>query len=81
MLKINSKSMDFNGSSVIDEVVVASMHASYAGGRDMYINMNVSDIDAYLANKEIVDIDFAAFCGEIVEVLRIQHEELAVEEE
>lgn len=80
MLKINSKSMDFNGASVVDEVVVASMHASYAGGRDMYLNMSVADIDAYLANKEIVDVDFAAFCNEIVEVLRVQHEEVEIEE-
>ena len=74
MLKINSKSMDFNGASVMDEVVIASMHASYSGGRDMYVNMSISDVDAYLAHKEIVDADFAAFCEEIVEVLRIQHE-------
>jgi len=68
MLKINSKSMDFSGSSSVDNVVIATMHASYNGSVEMYANLTVRDVVAYVANKAIVDADFAAFCAEVAEM-------------
>ena len=81
MLKINSKSMDFNGVSVIDDIAVASMHASYNGNNDMYLNMSISEINAYIAHKDVVAADFAAFCDAIVAVVGAQAEEPDMEPE
>ena len=69
MLKIHSRSMDFSASSIVDEVAIASMHASYSGTSEMYINMNILDLDAYIANEAVVDADYAAFCDEVVAVI------------
>ena len=80
MLKINSKSMDFNGVSTVEDVVVASLHASYSGA-DMYMSMNVSNVAAYAEHKEIVSADMAAFCAEVVNTILTAGVERAEDEE
>ena len=81
MLKIHSKSMDFNGASIVDEVIIASMHASYAGGKEMYMNMSISDVEAYAANKAVVDADLIAFSDAVITVINAQVEEPEIEPE
>lgn len=78
MLRIDSKSLSFNGTSVIEEEVAATMNASYHGGAEIYINMNIANIALYNANKAAVDADFAAFSNEVMAVLAV---DIAPEEE
>ena len=66
MLRIDSRSFNFNGASVINEEVAATMHASYNGGAEIYINMNVANIAVYNSNKADVDADFKAFSDEVM---------------
>ena len=69
MLRIDSKSLSFNGASVIEEEVAATMNASYHGGAEIYINMNITNIALYNANKAAVDADFAAFSKEVMVIV------------
>ena len=69
MLRIDSKSLSFNGASIIDEEIAATMNASYHGGAEVYINMNITNIALYNEHKVIVDADFAAFSNEVMAVL------------
>ena len=71
MLRLDSKSLNFSGASLINEEVAANMHASYTGGAEIYINMNVTNIDLYNANKDAVDADFAAFSDEVMAVIAV----------
>ena len=80
MLQINSKSLDFNGASMVNDVVVASMHASYSMHGEMYFSMNIADVAAYAANKILVDADVADFCKTVVDVVMATQEDEAVEE-
>lgn len=62
MLRMENSNVNFNGASTIEETVIASMSANYSGdGVNVYFSFSVNDIDAYLANQEAVDADFAAF--------------------
>lgn len=62
MLRMENSNVNFNGTSTIEEVVVASMNASYSGdGVNVYFSFNVNNIDTYLANQEAVDADFVEF--------------------
>lgn len=62
MLRMENSNVNFNGTSTIEEVVVASMSASYSGdGVNVYFSFNVNNIDTYLANQEAVDADFVEF--------------------
>ena len=62
MLRMENSNVNFNGTSSIDEVVIASMNANYVGdGVNVYFSLNVNDIAAYMANADAVDADFAEF--------------------
>ena len=69
MLQIHSKSLDFSGVSKVDEVAVASMHASYSENSDMYFNMSIANVALYAENKVLVDADIADFCKEVVDAI------------
>ena len=66
MLKIDSRSLSISATSFIGAEAVASLHASYSGGAEIYTNMNIVNIDLYNANKVIVDADFADFCENVM---------------
>ena len=70
MLRMDNSNFNFNGTSVIEDVMIASMNANYNGdGVNVYFNLNINDITAYLANVEAVDADFNAFKTQVFEAL------------
>lgn len=70
MLRMENSNVNFNGASTVEEVVVASMNASYSGdGVNVYFSFNVNDINTYLANQEAVDADFAEFKTNVLSTL------------
>ena len=64
MLQLNSHNVNFNGESIInvndEPIVVANMQVSYSGD-NVYVSLNILDIENYMNNKEIVDADFISF--------------------
>lgn len=70
MLRMENSNVNFNGSSFVEDVAIASMSASYSGdGSNVYFSFGVNDITAYLANAEAVDADFIAFKESVFETL------------
>lgn len=65
MLRMDSKNINFNGSSVIDDVAVANFGANH-DGNNVYFNMNISNIELYKVNKSSVEADFFEFCNEVL---------------
>lgn len=62
MLRMENSNVNFNGSSSIEDAIIASMSANYAGdGVNVYFSFSINDINAYLANQEAVDADFVEF--------------------
>ncbi len=66
MLRMDNANVNFNGASVVEDVVVANLSASYAG-REVYYNMTIVDLAAYNDNKEIVEADFDSFKDKALE--------------
>lgn len=64
MLQLNSHNVNFNGESIInindEQVAVANMQVSYSGD-NVYVSLNILDIENYMDNKDIVDADFISF--------------------
>lgn len=64
MLQLNSHNVNFNGESIInvndEKVAVANMQVSYSGD-NVYVSLNILDIENYMDNKDIVDADFISF--------------------
>ena len=70
MLKMDNSNVNFNGSSSIDEVVIANMNANYMGdSTNIYFSFNINDIAAYMANAEVVDADFAEFKAAVLDTI------------
>lgn len=62
MLRMDNSNVNFNGASIVEEQMVASMNASYSGdGMNVYFSFNVNNIEKYLENKAAVDADFVEF--------------------
>lgn len=66
MLRMDNTNVNFNGASVIDDVVVANLSASYSGA-EVYFNMTVIDLAAYNESKEVVELDFDNFKDKALE--------------
>lgn len=66
MLNLNMNA-NFNGSSVKDDVVIATFNASYNGEKNIYIGISVEDHALFAAHKAEVDADFAAFTNKVLE--------------
>ena len=66
MLRMDNMNVNFNGASVVDDVVVANMSASYSGA-EVYFNMTIVDLDGYNGNKEVVELDFDNFKDKALE--------------
>ena len=70
MLRMDNSNVNFNGSSSIDEVVIANMNANYIGdSTNIYFSFNINDIAAYMANAEAVDADFAEFKAAVLDTI------------
>ncbi len=66
MLRMDNMNVNFNGASVVEDVVVANMSASYSGA-EVYFNMTIVDLEAYNSNKEVVEVDFDSFKDKALE--------------
>lgn len=66
MLRMDNMNVNFNGASVVDDVVVANMSASYSGA-EVYFNMTIIDLDGYNASKDVVELDFDNFKDKALE--------------
>lgn len=67
MLRLDSKNTNFSGASIIDDVQVASMSASYSTGSNIYFNFSIERLDLYNENAETVDADFDSFKDTVLE--------------
>ena len=66
-----SESNNFSAQSVDnDGNIVMSMNASITDGNMLYFRKSISDVFAYLDNKEIADSDFEEFENAVLEKLR-----------
>ena len=66
MLNLNMNA-NFNGSSVKDDVVIATFNASYNGEKNIYIGISVEDHSLFALHKADVDADFKAFTDKVLE--------------
>lgn len=66
MLRMDNMNVNFNGVSMVDDVVVANMSASYSGS-EVYFNMTIINLDMYNGNKEVVELDFDNFKDKALE--------------
>jgi hypothetical protein len=69
MLRIDNKSINFSGASVIDEEVVAHFSANFNGGSEVYFNTTIVDLTGYNANVEAVEADGDEFRAVVVEAV------------
>lgn len=67
MLRLDSKNTNFSGASIIDDVQIASMSASYSTGSNIYFNFSIERLDLYNKNAETVDADFDSFKDTVLE--------------
>lgn len=66
MLRMDNMNVNFNGVSMVDDVVVANMSASYSGV-EVYFNMTIINLNMYNSNKEVVELDFDNFKDKALE--------------
>lgn len=66
MLNLNMNA-NFNGSSVKDDVVIATFNASYNGEKNIYIGISVEDHAMFALHKADVDADFKSFTDKVLE--------------
>jgi hypothetical protein len=70
MLRMDNRNMNFMGSSVVEDVVVATFSAGYNGGKELYINMSVMDHALFAKNQVIVEADLNDFNTEVLETVQ-----------
>lgn len=69
MLRIDSRNMNFNGSSVIGDQSFVSFNASINDpDNNGYISINISDMERFRSSLAAVEGDVIAFLEEIVKV-------------
>ena len=61
MLRIDSRSVNFNAASVIEDEVVAHFSANYNGSSEVYFNTTIVDLVSYNANTSAVEADSDEF--------------------
>lgn len=84
MLRIDSKNMNFNGTSLIDGVSLVSLNANInEPDNNGYVSINISNIAKLRENIETGKIDINAFIDEILAqpVSTIESEEIEETEE
>jgi len=67
MLRMDSCSVNFAGSSVVADKVIATFTASYNGEKNIYIGISVEDHALFALHKADVDADFKAFTDKVLE--------------
>ena len=73
---MSNKNITIDGQSFIGDKMIANFNANINGanemGSGMYINISVSDIDGFVANKTAVMTDFSTFCDTVVKMIGIE---------
>lgn len=81
MLRIDSKNLNFNGTSVIDELSLASFSASINEPDNVgYISVNFNNLNEVRQNLNVITTDLDAFLEEILKTTTSE-EDLEEEEE
>lgn len=66
MLRIDSKNMNFNGTSIIDETAIASFNASVnETDNNSYVNISIQNLSSVRTNINTFEADLNAFIREI----------------
>ena len=60
MLEVTTQNMNFNGNSNIVNTLVMEMSAS-SDGNNIWMNININDIEKYFANQISIDTDWEDF--------------------
>jgi hypothetical protein len=66
MLRIDSRNVNFNAASVIEDEVVAHFSANYNGGAEVYFNTTIVDLVSYNANTEVIEADSDEFKSVVI---------------
>jgi hypothetical protein len=66
MLRIDSRNVNFNAASVIEDEVVAHFSANYNGGAEVYFNTTIVDLVSYNANAEVIEADSDEFKSVVI---------------
>jgi hypothetical protein len=69
MLKIDTKSLHFAGSSMVDDVAIATFSASHNGGKDLYISISVADCALFAEHQLTVEADMNDFHTEVINTI------------
>lgn len=76
MLRIDSRNVNFNGTSVINDGAFVTMNASVNDpDNNGYISISISDMAKFRANLAAIKVDIASFVGEIVKLPSADGEE------
>ena len=70
MLNEFVKVTSFNAESVIDDKVVVRMRATINEDGSISYGKTVKDVDAYVANSEACDADYANFEAEVLKATK-----------
>lgn len=67
MLRIDNKNMNYNGSCIVNEAIIANFNANVnEPNGNCYINVNMEDLALARANLAAVKLDLAAFVDAIM---------------
>ena len=68
MLRMDSRNVNFNAVSLIDDEQVAAMGANISGS-NIYFNITIDNVTKYLDNEEAVDADVEAFKSVVIDAI------------
>lgn len=71
MISNFTKVININANSLIDNVVVVTMWASVNEDKTVNLGKSVRDTEAYFANQEICDADYAEFEAEVLKIAQV----------
>lgn len=60
MLQVSSQNLNVNGNSTINDEIIMEMNAS-SDTHTIWMNVTISDIAKYIANKDAINADFDDF--------------------
>ena len=68
MLNVTNSSVNYNGSSIVNDESIATFSAGYAG-EDVYFSIQIDDLTAAVENKSTLDTDLIAFKDQVLSVI------------
>lgn len=75
MLRLDSKNVNFNGASIVNDVQIASFSASVTDPNYASVSASIDNYATYRANIDAFKLDFANFVEEFTKVTAEVEEE------